>query len=203
MDAIADAVAERVSASVRVAYLDQREPSVHDVLDDAHAGGASEVLLVTLAVPRDRYLGTWLGRAVANWRETHSDAPLDIRVAGELSEHERLADAVADLAAGPGSAVRASPAAFRSPAFSELDIPERHLFACAGPRCTAYGSAATRRTLAEHARGSGTQVSPVGCLGPCNLGPLVIDNPSGQWHQQVDAAAAADLFDTTPEYHSD
>ncbi|MDN5751289.1 MAG: hypothetical protein L0H64_22765, partial [Pseudonocardia sp.] len=65
-----------VADPVRIAHLDQDEPSVHDVLDDAASVGVREVLAVPVAVPADPYLDSWLARAVANWHETR-DADLD------------------------------------------------------------------------------------------------------------------------------
>ena len=195
--ALADAVARRVAEPVRVAHLDQDEPTIHDVLDEALADGTPAVTVVPLALPPDAYLTNWIGRAVANWRETRAAAGLDIGVeiglAPALATTDPLADAVAALADAPTTAITASPAGFRSPAWSVLEIPDRHLLVCRGPRCTVYGAGATYRAATAVAKGTDTQVSPVGCLGPCNLGPLVIDNPSGVWHQCVTPEKAGAL----------
>lgn len=192
--ALADAVAQRVPGPVRVAHLDQDEPTIHDVLDAALADGVPAVTIVPLALPPDAYLTTWIGRAVANWRETRGDAArVEIGLAPPLAATDPLADAVAALTGAPTTAITASPAGFRSPAWSVLEIPARHLLVCRGPRCTVYGAGATYRAAAAAARGTDTQVSPVGCLGPCNLGPLVIDNPSGEWHQRVTAERVGEL----------
>lgn len=193
---LADAVAARIAEPVRIAFLDQAEPSIHDALDDAATDGAATVTVVALAVPADPYTTAWIGRAVANWTETRASA-LDVRLAASLTDTSLLADAVADLAGACGTAVSASPAGFRSPSWSVLEIPDRHLMVCRGPRCTAYGAGATHRALSAGTRGTATQVTPVGCLGPCNLGPLVIDIPGGQWHQRVDPARAAEISTVT------
>ena len=70
MRALAAAVSERTATPVRIAHLDQAQPSIHDTLDATVSDGADRVLLVPLAVPADRYLTTWIAKAVANWRET-------------------------------------------------------------------------------------------------------------------------------------
>ncbi|WP_020663188.1 (2Fe-2S) ferredoxin domain-containing protein [Amycolatopsis benzoatilytica] len=189
---LAAAVAERTDRPVRVAHLDQTEPTIHDALDDAVAAEAAGVLVVPLTIPDDRYLATWIARAVANWRETRGHQ-LDIRTAATPTSLPAIADALAGLAETEGRAVTAAPGGFRSPAWSTLEIPDRHLLVCGGPRCTVYGAGATHRTLTEATRGSTTQVTPIGCIGPCNLGPLVIDHPSGHWHQHVATLRAADL----------
>lgn len=191
----ARAVADRVPEPVRIAHLDQEDPSLHRVLDDLAAAGVRSVLVLALAVPADRYLTTWIGKAVANWRETREHA-VEIRQADGLAEFPGAADAVAGLAATEGRPITASPAGFRSPAWSDLEIPDRHLLVCRGPRCTAHGAGATHRELADATRGTTTQVTAIACVGPCNLGPLVIEHPSGQWHQQVGVPGARTLTDT-------
>ena len=141
--ALAAAVAQRVPGPVRVAHLDQDEPTVHDVLDEALADGTPAVTVVPLALPPDAYLTNWIGRAVANWRETRAGAErVEIGLAPPLATTDPLADAVAALADAPTTAITASPAGFRSPAWSVLEIPDRHLLVCRGPRCTVYGAGA-------------------------------------------------------------
>ncbi|WP_433497085.1 hypothetical protein ACQP1K_19210 [Sphaerimonospora sp. CA-214678] len=189
---LAAAVTDRTDQPVRIAYLDQADPSVHAALDDELAGGCEAVLIIPLAIPDDRYLSAWIGRAVANWRETRN-RDLDIRIAPGLSSVPGTAELIARLGASDGAAITTSPSGFRSPAWSVMQIPNRHLLVCRGPRCTAYGAGATHRVLSESTRGTTTLVSPIGCLGPCNLGPLVIDNPAGRWHQAVDPAKAMEL----------
>jgi len=192
MRALATGVSAYTDQPVRIAYLDQDEPSVHTALDKEVADGREAVLIIPLAIPDDRYLSAWIGRAVANWRETRRH-DLDIRIAPGLSSMPGTAELIAELGTIDGAPITASPIGFRSPAWSVMQIPDRHLLVCRGPRCTAYGAGETHRVLAESARGTTTLVSPVGCLGPCNLGPLVIDNPAGRWHQAVDHVKATEL----------
>src|SRR5690606_23037446 len=162
------AVAERTTGPVRAAYLDHGEPSIHSALDEVAAAGVDDVLLVPLAVPAGRYLVTWMAKAVANWRATRSHR-VEIRISDGLTTLPAVADAVAALSTAEGRPIAASPAGFRSPAWSVLEIPERHLLVRRGPRCTVYGAGATYRALAEATRGTSTQVTPTGCVGPCNL----------------------------------
>ena len=191
--ALAAEVAQRTAHPVRVAHLDQAEPSIHDALDAAVVAGVAEVVVVPLAVPDDRYLTSWIGRAVANWRQDRGH-DLDVTLAEGLAWQADLAELVARLGEGGGIPVLASPTGFRSPAWSVLPQVDRHLLVCRGPRCTAYDAGATHRALAEATRDDpATLVTPIGCLGPCNLGPLVIDNPVGTWHTSVDASRALDL----------
>ena len=194
--ALAAAVAERTACAVRIAHLDQAEPSIHATLDEIAATGIRDVLLVPLAVPADRYLVTWIAKAVANWRETRTVDGVEVRIADGLTTLPAVADAVAGLSTTEGTPITASPAAFRSPAWSVLEIPDRHLLICRGPRCTVYGAGATHHALADATKGTSTQVTPIGCIGPCNLGPLVIDHPGGTWHQHVDAERATEIAST-------
>lgn len=52
-----------------------------------------------------------------------------------------------------------------------------------------------RRPSGHHAaaRGTAALVTPVGCLWPCSLGPLVIEYTGGTWHQCVDEEQATGL----------
>ncbi|GEL17550.1 (2Fe-2S) ferredoxin domain-containing protein [Pseudonocardia asaccharolytica] len=194
---LAAAVADRTDQPVRLAHLDQAAPSIHTALDETVAAGAAQVIIIPLAIPDDRYLATWIGRAVANWRETRHRA-LDVRIAAGLSCLPAVAEILARLGRTEGIPITTAPSGFRSPAWSILQIPDRHLLVCRGPRCTAHGAGATHRALADATRGSTTQVTPTGCLGPCNLGPLVIDNPAGRWHQAVDPTTATQLVRPVP-----
>ncbi|MDN5747832.1 MAG: (2Fe-2S) ferredoxin domain-containing protein, partial [Pseudonocardia sp.] len=73
------------------------------------------------------------------------------------------------------------------PAWSEQPAHGRHVLVCRGPRCTAHGAGETHRAISRAARGTDALVTPVGCLGPCNLGPLVVTVPAGRWHAHVGA----------------
>lgn len=191
---LAEAVADRTQAVVRIAHLDQADPSLAEVLDELAIAGCARVRLVPLGVPADRYLRVWTSRAVAHWRHDRGSS-LEIDLSGELTGY--VADVVAALAAGVGDPVTTSPRAFRSPAWSHLEEPERHLFVCRGPRCTVYGAGGTHRVLADAVQGTDTQVTPTGCLGPCNLGPIVIEHPPGTWHRQVNEDRAAMIGNRT------
>jgi (2Fe-2S) ferredoxin len=192
-----DALVERVAAAlpdpVRLAHLDQAEPSVPVVLDQAVAAGVAAVTVVPLALPPDTYLVQWVARTVAHWRAARAPAALDVTLADGLADGAPLADAVAGVAAAGGSAITASPRAFASAAWSQLPVHAHHVLVCRGPRCTAHGAGPVHRALAAAARGTDVLVSPVGCLGPCNLGPLVVEHPAGHWHTDVDADGASAL----------
>ncbi|MEV6217234.1 (2Fe-2S) ferredoxin domain-containing protein [Nocardia sp. NPDC051833] len=171
------------------ALLDQGEPTIHEVLDAAAAENVA-VTLIPLAVPRDRYLETWIDRAVANWRETRA-IDLDIRRTDGVDTATGFTDVIRTRMREPGTPVTASPRAFRSPAWSEIPRHTGHILVCRGPRCTAYGAAELHRSL--RATHPDALVTPTGCLTPCNLGPLYITYPDGQWH----SAAAVSHPDPT------
>lgn len=178
---------------VRVAYLDVSSPSLHEELDRAHVDDVDKVVLIPVAVPRDRYLLTWTSKAVANWRETRIDAELEVT----LHESETLEGAVAaqliDELDSAGKPITASPASYRSPAWSVIEQHDRHLLVCKGPRCMAYGAGPLHRAMSAAAKGTSAKVTGTGCLSPCNLGPLVIANPGGTWFGHVDAGDAEAL----------
>lgn len=194
--ALAAAVTGALGAPARIAHLDQVDPSVAAVLDEiaALAGPQDDVVLVPLALPADAYLRNWIARAAAHWSESRASGLL-VRLGPPPVTAPGMAEVIAELARGDAAPVAVSPAAFRSPAWSVREDPARHLLVCRGPRCTVYGAGATHRALAAAAKGRDVLVTPVGCLGPCNLGPLVIDNPAGEWHESVDADRVGELVD--------
>lgn len=166
------------ACGVGYAVLDQGEPTIHDVLDAA-ADDDVPVTLIPLAVPRDRYLETWIARAVANWKETRA-RDLDVRTTDGIDTVTEFADAVRARATEDGTPVTASPRAFRSPAWSHIPDHTAHILVCRGPRCTVYGAADLHRDL-RHTHPDAL-ITPTGCLNPCNLGPLYITYPDGHWH---------------------
>ncbi|OLM18571.1 MULTISPECIES: (2Fe-2S) ferredoxin domain-containing protein [unclassified Pseudonocardia] len=189
MEGLARAVARQVPDAVHIAYLDQQDPTVPAVLDELARDGVGSVLVIPLAVPADRYLVTWIGRAVAHHLRATATSGPEVRIAPGLTG--LVASTVARLAGAEGEPVTASANAFVSPAFSELDVPHRHLFVCRGPRCLVHGAGETHRALSAAAKGTTTQVTPCGCLGPCNLGPLVVDGAT--WHRAVSPLDADEL----------
>ncbi|MFE9785609.1 hypothetical protein ACFYO7_09530 [Nocardia salmonicida] len=166
------------ACGVDYALLDQQEPTIHTALDTA-ARDESPVTLIPLAVPRDRYLETWIARAVANWKETRA-SELDVRITDGIDTATGFADVVRSRMSEDGAPVTASPRAFRSPAWSEIPDHTAHILVCRGPRCTVYGAGELHRTLRrDH---PDALITPTGCLNPCNLGPLYITYPDGEWH---------------------
>ncbi|WP_280218690.1 (2Fe-2S) ferredoxin domain-containing protein [Nocardia neocaledoniensis] len=173
------------ACGVGYALLDQGEPTIHDALDAAAADDLP-VTLIPLAVPRDRYLETWIARAVANWRETRT-ADLDIRVTEGLDTTTGFADLIRARLHDAGTPITASPRAFRSPTWSEIPDHTEHILVCRGPRCTVYGAAELHRTLRrDH---PDALITTTGCLSPCNLGPLYVTYPDGEWHAATPALA--------------
>lgn len=191
--AMVDALRASGDRDVGLAYLDIATPTVHDELDRAAGDGLSAISLVPVAVPRDKYLVTWTKRAVANWRESRSGVDLDIRIL----ESDITGAVVAELAdlieRVPHAEIRVSPAAYRSPAWSVIEDHDRHVLVCKGPRCMAYGAGPLHRQLTATSKGTSTKVTGTGCLSPCNLGPLAIVNPAGEWYGRLEPAHAADL----------
>ncbi|MCG7633485.1 (2Fe-2S) ferredoxin domain-containing protein [Gordonia McavH-238-E] len=191
--AMVDRLRARSARDVGLAYLDISTPTVHDELDRAAGDGLSAVNLVPVAIPRDKYLVTWTKRAVANWRESRSGVGLDI----SIIEPDIAGAVVADLADAiervPAEDIRVSPASYHSPAWSVIEDHDRHVLVCKGPRCMAYGAGPLHRQLTATSKGTPTKVTGTGCLSPCNLGPLAIVNPAGEWYGRLEPAHAVDL----------
>lgn len=202
-EAAAAALTAAVGSStidVQIAFLDVASPSLHEVLDAALDDGIRAVVLVPVAVPRDKYLVTWTQRAVANWRETRSENRIEITLR-RVSLEAAVGAAVVEGGDSGGELISASPASYRSPAWSTVDAHDRHLLLCKGPRCMAYGAGPVHRSLTGASRETSTKVTGTGCLSPCNLGPLVISNPSGTWFGRVAPEDAEALVAGKPLEH--
>ncbi|GLZ01600.1 hypothetical protein Acsp02_88510 [Actinoplanes sp. NBRC 103695] len=150
-------------------------------------------------VPPDRYLDTWIRRAVAHWQQTR-DRPLRIALAPPLAAQPALAQAVTEAIAGPPVPLTGTPGPFRSPAWSDIPKHRRQVLVCRGPRCTAYGAnevaAALGCRLREHGLGDDdVLVTETGCLFPCNLGPLIVVHPDDIWYEHADPALATRIAD--------
>ncbi|MFI5495862.1 (2Fe-2S) ferredoxin domain-containing protein [Actinoplanes sp. NPDC051859] len=189
---LAAAAAAELELPVRACFLDGAEPSLHAALDEVPPD--DDVLLVGAHLPPDRYLDTWIRRAVAHWCTTRDRRPR-IALSAPLSTQPALIRAVVEAAAGPSVPLGGNPGPFRSPAWSQLTTHRRHVLICRGPRCTAYGAnevaAALSGRLAELGLGDDdVLVTATGCLAPCNLGPLVVVHPEDTWYERVDADSA-------------
>jgi (2Fe-2S) ferredoxin len=194
---LAAAVSATTGVPVRACFLDGTEPSLHAALDEAADHG--EVLLVPAHLPPDRYLDTWIRRAVAHWRATRDHHPT-ISVSQPLATQPSLVTAVAEAIAGGHTLLDGNPGPFRSPAWSQIPRHRRQVLVCRGPRCTAYGAnqvaTALNERLAEHGLGDDdVLVTATGCLFPCNLGPLVVVHPDDTWYENVDPALAVRIAD--------
>ena len=194
---LAATAAEATGVPVRACFLDGAEPSLHAALDAVPEHG--EVLLVATHVPPDRYLDTWIRRAVAHWRTTRG-RQARILVAAPLATQPALVTAVCDAITGERTMLDGNPGPFRSPAWSQITRHRRHVLVCRGPRCTAYGADHVAATLGnrlkEHGLGDDdVLVTATGCLFPCNLGPLVVVYPDDTWYERVDAGLAVRITD--------
>ncbi|MEH0825036.1 MULTISPECIES: (2Fe-2S) ferredoxin domain-containing protein [unclassified Micromonospora] len=134
---LAEQVAARLGVPVHRCFLDGAQPLLHAALDAATDD--AEVVLVPCHVPPDRYLDTWIRRAVAHRRQT-SGRVVPIAVTAPLAAQPALIDAVIEAVTGGHAALGGSSGPFRSPAWSQITRHRRHVLVCRGPRCTAYGA---------------------------------------------------------------
>ncbi|WP_129664478.1 (2Fe-2S) ferredoxin domain-containing protein [Phytoactinopolyspora endophytica] len=183
--------------------LDHGERSLHDVLDTCRHDAAAEVLVVPVQVPRDRYLETWIDKAIAHWREkaegSASNVP-EVRIGVGASETGEMVQALRAAVNGPSRTVTASPESFRSPSWSTIGGHRHHVLVCRGPRCSSHGSPSVAAALGERLQDGpvgydDVLVTNTGCLVPCNLGPIVVVQPDDVWYTAVDADAIGRIVD--------
>lgn len=132
---LAAATAEATGRPVRACFLDGAEPSLHAALDAVPDG--DEALLVAVHLPPDRYLDTWIRRAVAHWRTTR-DRPLRITTTAPLAAQPALITAVTEAIAGEHDELTGRPGPFRSPAWNQIPRHRRHVLVCRGPRAVGH-----------------------------------------------------------------
>ena len=74
------------------------------------------------------------------------------------------------------------------------DVRRRDILVCAGGACISSGEESVRdaltRGIEEHGCAEENRVVEVGCVGLCDLGPVVIVRPEGTFYQKVTAEDA-------------
>ncbi len=74
-----------------------------------------------------------------------------------------------------------------------------HCLVCAGAGCLSSGGHALKDALAHElkARGLDTEIAIIetGCMGPCDLGPVMLVHPDGTFYQRVTAADVPQLVE--------
>jgi NADH:ubiquinone oxidoreductase subunit F (NADH-binding)/(2Fe-2S) ferredoxin/Pyruvate/2-oxoacid:ferredoxin oxidoreductase delta subunit len=74
-----------------------------------------------------------------------------------------------------------------------------HILVCGGAGCLSSGGHALRQQLAEELRKHGldkeVRIVETGCMGPCDLGPVMLVHPDGTFYQHATAADAAALVE--------
>lgn len=193
-DELASAAAD-LGASV--AYLQQGDPALTDVLTGLADDGAPVITLVGVRTARPAPGHSWLRRIAAHWwRERGADRP-EVLVAERLAEGPIGVDAepIASLLAAVRPVTGREPG-LTSPAWEDVPRHRHQVLVCRGPRCSAQGGPATLRALDEAitAHGLGDDdalVTLTGCQFPCNQAPVVSVQPDDVWYGSVDPADAA------------
>lgn len=199
-------VAERhPGTTFRVAVLGGSGTSVSEALDEAAAGGASEVLIVSAQTVPDRKMDAWFRRVVGHWLRGRAGAgnageSLEVRLAGPLASTATYAELLSDALAGPSVPARSTTAPLTSPAWEQVPAFSRHVLVCRGPRCSARGGPETARAL-DHAleeRGLGEAdvlVTVTGCLFPCAQAPVMVVYPDDAWYAGANAERVERIVD--------
>jgi len=169
-------------------------PSLSDTLNRLRADGHRRILVQPVGLPFSDSLANWIPGALAQWQK-HSGPDVEIAFGHDQAGDPEIAAAVAR------SALRSAPAlpevdarpALGKPGWDRVPPFRHHLLVCTGPRCHFHGAPTVRPALdaALEAEGIDDQVhvTQTGCAYPCNLGPLVIHYPAGNWYRLKDESA--------------
>ena len=173
------------------AFVDQATPSLPQALVECADSGAKRILVVPMYVPDDRNLGKWMLKVIGRWVNQRVSSEIQVRMSPPLADHEAIAGAVEQMASNWMSGEFISPSVGNSeigePEWSVIPPHKFHLLQCRGPRCTARGAGdvwnhLNGRLVEEKMLDKDVLVAQTGCLYPCNLGPVMVVYPEGNWY---------------------
>lgn len=180
-------------ASVRVAFSEQGQPALREELIGVVNDGAASIVILPVMLPAEPSYQIWLAKAISGWEREDGCAWPEIRIAPLLSELPGMANLLGDAvnrAIGDGP-IRKVPAKAREG--SIVPAQERRVLVCHGAPCMAAGAALTwghlrnlQDQLSLRTAGVGMMSAKSGCLGPCNLAPVVQVCPENAYYGGVD-----------------
>lgn len=200
--ALANLRARRPELEFRVAVLGGASPTVTEVLDDAAAAGARQVVVMSGQTLADRAMDAWFRRVVGHWLRSRPDGTHvpEIRLGGSLCDGEAYADLIAEALDDGGRPATAAVAPLTSPLWEKVPGFGRHVLVCRGPRCSAQGAGETVRALSAELDARGIEdddvlVTITGCLFPCVQAPVVTVYPDNTWYAGLTADRVGRLVD--------
>lgn len=181
--------------TVSYAFSDQGEPTLRSALESARRNGADEVLILPLVLPMEPSFRAWMAQSVQRWRKT-SDGPWPtIRIGRGPVEAAAIKPLLEQLLESARNASAVPNKEKKKPQGSVVPIHERRILICQGGPCNDGGGAAlwahmhaeSKRLDLKNVAG-GTLCARAGCLGTCNLAPVVQVYPEGTFYGGVDEA---------------
>lgn len=189
----------RPDIEFRVAVLGGAGATVTDVLDEAAAADADEILVLSGQTLTDRKMQSWFRRIIGHWLREHPGAPR-VCIGQLLTQTEHFVDLLDEAIGRAGAEARTTTAPITSPLWERVPGFSRHVLVCRGPRCSAQGGAETQRALADALsdRDLGDDavlVTLTGCLFPCAQAPVVVVYPDDTWYESLTADRVATMVD--------
>lgn len=182
-------------ASVSVAFSEQGHPALREELTRTVNEGAQSIVILPVMLPAEPSVHAWLAKAISRWEREDGRVWPEIRIAPLLAELPGMA---ALLGEALDRAVAEQPmgkVAAKAREGSIVPAQERRVLVCHGAPCTAAGAALTwghlrneQDRLSLRTTGAGMMSAKTGCLGPCNLAPVVQVCPENTYYGGVDEA---------------
>lgn len=196
MDGLAQLLLARGgAASICVAFSEQGQPALREELVRIVDEGAASIVILPVMLPAEPSVHAWIAKAVSRWEREDGRSWPEIRIAPLLAELPGMADLLGDAL---GRAIADKPmgkVAAKAREGSIVPAQQRRVLVCHGAPCTAAGAALTwghlrneQDRLSLRTTGGGMMSAKTGCLGPCNLAPVVQVCPENTYYGGVDEA---------------
>ncbi|GLT01332.1 hypothetical protein GCM10007897_27250 [Sphingobium jiangsuense] len=194
-------LADRVMAQGRVAaahiaFSEQGEPALRDVLLALVGEGAASILIVPVMLPAEPSYRAWLARSITRWRSEDGRAWPDIRIGPTLGSLPEMAGLLAAAIRGASEQQPEAPLPPKAREGSIVPAQKRRVLVCHGGPCTAAGAPLVwghlrneQARLSLRTEGDGMMSAKASCLGPCNLAPVVQVCPENVYYGGVDEQA--------------
>lgn len=183
---LANALLAAAPVDARAVRLEGSGDGLWHALDELKILGATRIELRPIGLPFSQSLEKWLPNAAAGWlARQDQDAPA-LLFAKPLQTDQDItrAAATAKVALSP---VSAKPSGELGKGWDAPPAFRHHLLVCAGPRCHLKDAPklveALKSELGRAGQSSECLVTTTGCLFPCNVGPVIVHYPHGNWYR--------------------
>ncbi len=185
-----------------IAFSEQGQPALRDVLCSLADSLCDEVLVLPLIVPSEPGFAVWLTKSVQRWRSAQPQrAWPTVRVAPPLPSHVKFLALLQEQLASAQAAAAVAPIAHVAGEGSTVPAQQCRVLVCHGAPCNNAGAAVVwghlrneQKRLDLRTTGRGVMTAKTSCLGPCNLAPVIQVFPDGTYYGGVNEAGVDQII---------